>query len=206
MTTYRFLQRVLRVFIVASFATLGACSTMKATDSGYLSQRNNLAFTEDGGAGRYRAQEPIDTHQIRNTTVEWVAKGSSDLSAPEKDQLLGTLRDELSSQLGALPAVSSGKAVILRAAITRAEVVSPTLNAVSTLLLFAPLDRGGAAVEMELLDAQTRLPLASLSTAYYPPLSEFKARFSRLSPANLALKNAVTEFAKLVQTSVPNQP
>lgn len=173
---------------------------MQATDSGYLTQRSNLTFNEDGSTGRYRAATAIDPRQIVTTTVEWVVKGSNDIVAQEKDQLLNTLRQELSSQLSALPVVSNGRPVILRAAITRVEVVSPSLNTLATVLLIGPLDRGGAAVELELLDAETRMPLVSMATAYYAPLEELKARFSRLAPAELALKNAVGEFVKLVPT------
>ena len=43
-----------------------------------------------------------------------------------------------------------------------------------------------------LQDAQTR-PLASMAHAYFAPLSEFKARFSRLALAELALNAVVVE-------------
>lgn len=174
---------------------------MQATDGGYLTNRSILTFSEDGSTGRYRAPVVIDPHQVVATSVEWGIKGTSDLSGPEKEQLLGTLRQELTSQLGALSAVPNGRPVLLRAAITRVEVVSPGLNTLATVLLIGPLDRGGAAVEVELLDAQTRSTLASYSTAYYAPLSEFKARFSRLAPAELAVKNAANAFAQLAQNS-----
>jgi hypothetical protein len=73
------------------------------------------------------------------------------------------------------------------------------LNAVTALLLTVPLDRGGAAVEIEVLDAETLQPLASMAHAYYAPLSEFKARFSSLAPAELALNAAAVELAKLLR-------
>jgi hypothetical protein len=50
-----------------------------------------------------------------------------------------------------------------------------------------------------LQDAKTRQPLASMAYAYFAPLSEFKARFSRLAPAELALNAAAVELAKLLR-------
>jgi hypothetical protein len=68
------------------------------------------------------------------------------------------------------------------------------------VLLTVPLDRGGAAVEIEVLDAETRQPLASMAHAHFAPLSEFKARFSALAPAELALNAAAVELAKLLRS------
>lgn len=198
MATNRLLQRLI---ILAASATLAACSTMQATQTGHLTDRSQLNFNADGSTGQYRATIPINPHQIVSTTVDWVTQGSSDLTESEKTQLLASLSQALSTQLAALPPVAHGRPVMLRAAITRVEVVSPGLNTLATVLLIGPLDRGGAAVELELLDAQTRLPLASMATATFTPLSEFKARFSRLAPAELALNNAASEFAKLVRGS-----
>jgi hypothetical protein len=77
--------------------------------------------------------------------------------------------------------------------------VSPALNVVTAVLLTVPLDRGGAAVEIEVLDAETRQPLASMAHAHFAPMSEFKARFSAMAPAELALNAAAVELAKLLR-------
>jgi hypothetical protein len=179
---------------------------MQATNSGYLKDRSAMVFSEDASTGRFRAPVEINPHQIVSTTVEWGSKGNDELTESERKQLLFLLRQELSNQLRGLPVAQSGRPLILRAAITRAEVVSPGLNTLLTALLIGPLDRGGAAVELELLDAQTQRPVASLATAYYAPLSEFTARFSRLEPAELAVKRAAREFAQTVHPTPPVNP
>lgn len=186
------------ILVMLVLASLGACSTMKATDSGYLSNRSNLTFSQDGSTGKYRAPVAIDPRQIVSSTVEWFTKTPVDLDAAEKEQLLLVLSSGLNKKLGELPAVSNGRAVVLRAAITRVEVVSPRLNTLATVALIGPVDRGGAAVEIELLDAQTRMPLASFAKAHYAPMSEFRARFSRLAPAEISIKKAAEEFSQLV--------
>jgi Protein of unknown function (DUF3313) len=101
-----------------------------------------------------------------------------------------------------MPKISAGRPVIIRAAITRVVTVSPLVNTVGTILLVGPLDRGGAAVELEAVDAETGTQVAALKFGHYPPLSDLAARFSRLSPAEIALKKAVVDFSELLTPSV----
>lgn len=190
------------LLLLLAATSLVACSTMRATDAGFLTDRHAMTFSGDGSTGHYRSQIAIDPRQIQSSSVQWATSETAGFSGQEKDQLVATLRDELSSQFRDLPAVTNGRAVILRAAVTRVEAVSPALNTVSTILLFAPMDRGGAAVEIEMLDAHTGRPLASYATAYYAPMSEFKARFSRLAPAEFVLKKAAAEFVQLARSGV----
>ena len=42
-------------------------------------------------------------------------------------------------------------------------------------------------------------PLASMAHAYFAPIAEFRARFSALAPAELALHAAAIELAKLLR-------
>lgn len=66
-------------------------------------------------------------------------------------------------------------------------------------MLLAPVDRGGAAVEIEAVDAESRKQLAALTLGYFAPMSDFGARFSRLAPAEVALHRAARNFAPLMQ-------
>ena len=113
---------------------------------------------------------------------------------------MSTLEAAISRETEALPQRVGGHPVIIRAVITRVETVSPALNVVTAVLLTVPLDRGGAAVEIEVLDADTLQPLVSMAHANFTPLSEFKARFSALAPAELALNAAAVELAKLLRS------
>ena len=149
--------------------------------------------------------------KIELSQVEWVGHGPSALSAQEQQQLVRHLREQLSLGLADLSnaqAPTAAKAdtkakptLLLRAGVTRAEVVSPTVNVVSTVFLFVPLDRGGAAVEIELLDAQTRQPVAALQSTHYAPMTEFKARFQRLAPAEYAVRQAALEFVGMLKAA-----
>lgn len=155
--------------------------------------------SQDGSAAYYRSATLVDPHQVRALSVEWASSLDAGFTSIEKTQLLATLESAISREAEALPPMIGGRAVVIRALITRVESVSPVLNVVAAVLLTVPIDRGGAAVEIEVLDAETGQALATMAHAYFAPLSEFKARFSRLAPAELALNTAAAELAKLLR-------
>lgn len=188
------------VFAAAIVLSLGACATrMPAAHSGFLSNYGTLAYPEGGDGGVVRAAVPVDPARVVIADVQWRAGEGADISPDEQAALVAQLRTGLQSQLSRMPANPGGRAASVRAAITRVATVSPALNAVSTVLLLAPVDRGGAAVEIEAIDAETHEQLAALVLGYYAPMSEFKARFAKLAPAELAVQKAARDFGPLLQ-------
>ena len=186
--------------LLVSVASLSACSTMQATDIGFLKNRSEMTRSQDGSTAYFRSQTSVDPHQVRSLSVEWAMPIDAGISETERTRLISTLQAAISRETEALPKNAEGHPVIIRAVITRVESVSPALNVVTAVLLTVPLDRGGAAVEIEVLDADTRQPLASMAHAHFAPLSEFKARFSALAPAELALNAAAVDLAKLLRS------
>ena len=120
---------------------------------------------------------------------------------PETDRarLISNLKAAVSREIKALPKSVGGHPVVIRAVITRVESVNPALNVLTSIFLTVPFDRGGAAVEIQVLDADTLQPLASMAHAYFVPITEFKARFSAFAPAELALNVAASELANLLR-------
>jgi hypothetical protein len=192
--------------VTVAIASLAACGTVMPTaQSGFLSDYTALKSMPDASTANRVALEPIDPAQVTIEAVVWRAKTATDISADERVTLAEVLRSELALRVKAMPAVAHGRPATLRAAITQVETVSPTLNTVATVLLFGPLDRGGAAVEVEAVDPQTGRQLAAMSQGYYAPLSEFKARFTKLAPAEIALRKAAADFVPLMkQASDPS--
>jgi hypothetical protein len=189
-----------RIFLVTTFvACLGACGTVMPTaQSGFLSDYTALKAMPDASSANRAALDPIDPAQITIDAVVWRAKATTDISTDERDALTEVLRSELALRVHAMPAVAHGRPATLRAAITKIETVSPALNTVASMLLFGPLDRGGAAVEIEAVDPQTGRQLAAMTQGYFAPLSELKARFSKLAPAEIALRKAAADFVPLM--------
>ena len=190
---------VLRLLLVVSATGLAACSTMQATDTGFLKNRSDMTTSQDGSTATFRSPTPVDPHQMRSLSVEWAMPAGAAIPEAERARLIATLEAAISRETEALPQSAGGRPVVIRAVITRVESVSPVLNVLTAVFLTVPLDRGGAAVEIQVLDAETLQPLASMAHAYFAPIAEFRARFSALAPAELALNAAAIELAKLLR-------
>jgi hypothetical protein len=187
-----------RLSLLVSVTGLAACSTMQATDTGFLKNRSEMTTSKNGSTAYYRSPTPVDPHQVRSISVEWAMPIDAVVPQTERARLISTLRAAISRETEALPRSVGGHPVVIRAIITRVETVNPALNVLTSLFLTVPLDRGGAAVEIQVLDADTLQPLASMAHAYFVPITEFKARFSALAPAELALNAAASKLAKLL--------
>jgi hypothetical protein len=190
---------------IATIVALSACSAVMTTaQSGYLSDYGALAEAPDAASASRATAQAIDPAQVSISEVVWRVDARTDIGNDERDALLAQLKRELQQGLQALPASPQGRPAQIRAAITRVETVSPALNTVSSLLLIVPLDRGGAALEIEAVDPETVRQLAALRLGYFAPLSDIKARFSKLAPAEIAVRKAATDFAALLQPPVAN--
>lgn len=183
--------------IVALFAACG--TVMPTAQSGFLSDYSALAVAPDQASAMRASAGHVDPARVSVDPVAWRITASGDISTDEREALLAQLRSELQRRVLALPAQPQGRPAVLRAAITRLETVSPALNTASALLLVVPLDRGGAAVEIEAVDPQTGHQLAALTQGYFAPMSDLKARFSKLAPAEIALRKAAADFVPLLQ-------
>jgi hypothetical protein len=187
------LKLLRRMAAIAALCTLAACGTvMTATPSGFLSHELS------GAPARWHAGVAIDPARATLAPVQWRAGDAAGIDAAERQALLARLEADLRARLAELPPVDGGQPVVLRAAITRVEPVSPMLNTVATVLLIGPFDRGGAVVELEALDAADGRALAALRIGHYAPLAELKARFRKLAAAEVAIGQAAAEFAVLI--------
>jgi hypothetical protein len=193
------MKSVQTMIAIAAITVLSACSTVMTTaKSGYLSDYGALVEAPDSASASRASAQAIDPAQVSIAEVVWRVDSRTDIGHDERNALLAQLKRELHQGVQALPASPQGRPVQIRAAITGVETVSPALNTVSSLLLFVPLDRGGAAVEIEAVDLQTGRQLAALRLGYFAPLSELKARFSKLAPAEIAVSKAASDFVMLL--------
>jgi len=196
------LSMVIGALIVAG--PLTACGTMMTAPSRhFLSHDVAPAADVRTSLSTRRATVTIDPARAQLGEVAWLTEPSADLTGEEQRQLLELLDSQLRSSLQGLAPAPGGRPVVVRAAITRVVPVSPALNAVSTLLLAAPWDRGGAATEIEAVDAETGEQLAAIRIGYFAPITDIKARFSKLSPAEIAIRKAVTDFSALLTPAEP---
>lgn len=191
-------------FLIAAIAvaSLAACSTgLPTAHSGFLSDYPTLAGGPDAAAASRASEEPIDPARVTVDAVAWRVTGTSDISIEEREALLALLRSELQQRVQALPARPQGRPAVLRAAITRVETVSPLLNTLSSLVLTIPLERGGAAMEIEAVDPQTGRQLAALTPGWRAPVTELMVRFSKMAAAEVAIRKAASDFVLLLQVA-----
>ena len=189
-------------FLIAATAValLAACSTVLPTaHSGFLSDYTALAGGPDTAAASRALADRIDPARVTMDAVAWRVAGSADISTEEREALLALLRSELQQRVQALPAQPQGRPALLRAAITRVETVSPLLNTLSSLVLTIPLERGGAAMEIEAVDPQTGRQLAALTPGWRAPVTELMVRFGKLAAAEIAIRRAAADFVLLLQ-------
>jgi hypothetical protein len=190
-------------FFIASVlivsVALSACgTTMPTGQSGFLSSYASLSAGEDSSQERLQAKVGIDPSRIQFGEISMRPGAGPDLSTEERERLTAYLRLQLRQRVAQMPQNPSGQAAVIRAAITRVETVSPALNTVSTLLLLAPLDRGGAAFEIEAVDATSGAQLAALKLGHYAPITDLLARFSKFEPTEIATRKAAQDFVALL--------
>jgi Protein of unknown function (DUF3313) len=187
------------VLIACSF--LAACGTvMKAEQTSFLSSYAGLTAGADEGQAILRAHSGIDPARVQLGEVILQPGVGVALSPEERNQLAALLRQQLQLRVLEMPKNPTGQAAVLRAAITKVETVSPGLNTVGTLLLIGPLDRGGAAFEIEAVDPINGKQLAAMKLGHYAPITELMARFSKLEPTEIAVRKAAKDFVALLET------
>ncbi len=200
----RFRHLIAATAVATAVASLAACSTVLPTaHSGFLSDYTALAGGQDAASASRASADRIDPARVTVDEVVWRVTGSTDIttniSTQEREALLALLRSELQQRVRALPAQPLGRPAVLRAAITRVETVSPLLNTLSSLVLTIPLERGGAAMEIEAIDPQTGHQLAALTPGWRAPVTELMVRFSKLAAAEVAIRKAAADFVLLLQ-------
>jgi len=176
------------ILVAVSLITLAACSAMPATQSGFLSQDLTVSQGVNG------------QHLPPEFEISWQVVGDHGINKKEQEELKALLKHEIKMSLEKTVHEQAIKipteAIQIRAAITRIEAVSPALNWLTIILLFVPMDHGGAAVELEAVDVRSNKVITQLRFASWTPIIELKAHFTRLAPANLALTAAAHEFVR----------
>jgi hypothetical protein len=197
-------MNAMRSFLaIVSVATASACSTIvPAPQTHFLASYGALEPDGDGGSASRRSAVVIDPARLTLRDIEWHAGAAANVDDADRLVLLEHLRAALVENVSRMPPAPDGHPAVLRAAITQVDTVSPALNVVSALFLFAPLDGGGAVVEIEALEPDTEKQLAARTLRYYPPVSEMRIRFSKLAPAQLALRKAAADFIALLSPAV----
>ena len=197
--------------LLASFIATG-CATVQPTQSGFIQPAAAQPRQAIGHELRYRSDESIAWTRWEIDEVQWLVQDpDARIEAAEIEALRAELRRSL-ELAAAAPAIASDRSAAgvprtlrIRAAITRVALPSPALNVITTALLFIPLDRGGAAVEIEAIDVATGRRVAALAFSGNGTLADFRGYYSRLGHAELAFQRAAQEFRSLLDGTDGNK-
>lgn len=193
-------SRSKRLFL-CSIAVLGlsACTSLHAPPPVAEDAGMHAVDLKDGAARRVAG--PVRWSALDVSAVAWAA--SAEIDPAERERLRTVLQAALQRDL-APASPPEGPAIRVQARILDVAAASPALNVMSTLLLFVPIDRGGASVEIDAVDATTGRRLATLTLAASGQFGEFSAHFSRFGHAEDVLRRSATVFRQLLEKE--NEP
>jgi hypothetical protein len=93
---------------------------------------------------------------------------------------------------------SRARSLVVRANITALERADPAVNAITALLLLAPLSRGGITVELEAVDAHGGHRVAAMAFRGRAGVADVGSAFSELGHARAQVRIAAARFADVV--------
>ncbi|WP_374384240.1 DUF3313 family protein [Thermomonas sp.] len=118
---------------------------------------------------------------------------------PLRDEIANTLRARFSDAgLRVCEAPSGPTALDVRVLVKAVERASPGINAVTALLFFVPLSRGGITLEFEALDAHTGHRVAAMAFHGRASVGDVGSAFSALGHAAKQAGIAATRFVAVV--------
>jgi hypothetical protein len=193
-------SRISAMAVIAVLLTTGCASVGAPQQSRSLSDFEQLSLQPDGSrawrddrAGRYDAAY-LDPAAISFTM---------DLGADHRDQVTAALMSSLSARF-ASAGIKSAKpsagvrTLAVRATVTAVELSSPVVNVLTTVLVLAPLSRGGLTVEIEAVDAATGQRVAALAFKGKAGVENITWAYSATGHARLQAEEVASRFVALV--------
>lgn len=189
-------KKLLTLTTAVAITALSACSTIPLpSQPSSIDSQTPLMLSTDGEAKQFRASGDLKLANVLIETPRWLGAES----VADKDEIKEvTTRFQLDLQrLIKATAGVTGQTITIKATITEGKTVSPVLNVVTTVLLFVPVDRGGAVVELQAVDQAGKV-VAAMMYRYSGEIMEFGANFSKTAQIQVATQRAAERFANLL--------
>lgn len=177
-----------------ALALVATCSIAQEQRPAVVPQALHAVRTAEGTAMRVARIARWSAVDVAET--DWQA--GSGIDAEHRARLCAALRDALQRSLQT-EAQPGGRVLQVRARIVDVTSASPVLNVATTLLLFIPLDRGGAAVRIDAFDQANEQPLVSLALTGTGQLGDFAGHFSSYGHAEEVLLRSAEAFRRLLE-------
>lgn len=197
------LRMPLSMLMLAGGLALAGCASVGSPPQSSLSGAEQLTAQPDGTRAWRAAEVPLSVFHLPADALEIGASSKLDdeQRAALRKAFARTLVKEL-KDAGLRQADVAGPGVVqVRGMVTAVELASPGLNAVTTLLLLAPLSRGGVSLDVEALHGTARV--AALSFKGQAGVNNVGSAFSGIGHAELQTEVAARKFADLLLQRAP---
>jgi outer membrane murein-binding lipoprotein Lpp len=188
--------------MVVSTLVLSGCASVSAPDrSNTMSSFEQLSLQPDG-TRTWRTSNAAKPSAVRLEPKEIAFTSSVIIDDEQKAVLKQAIMDELSKQFNEAGVrvgnANDPEAVAIRVNITEVSLANPTVNVITTLLLFAPVSRGSMSIEMEALSVKDNKRFAALAFSGKAGVNNVLSAFSGVGHAKLQAELAATKFVELV--------
>jgi hypothetical protein len=193
--------------VLSLLLATGCASVGGPRESKTLAAYEQLQVQPDGSRAWRSTQSPLyGSVRIDLAAIDFGPDVK--LDERQREQLRLSLSSALkekfaSASLPEAKAADGRRAVTVRATFTAVDLANPTLNAVTTVLLLAPLSRGGVTLEMEALDADNGQRVAALAWVGKAGVENITSAYSAIGHAKLKTELAAERFVALLTTQPP---
>lgn len=206
-TPFRMRFRMLSSVTVLSLAlAMGGCASVGSPPHSTLSGAEQLTTQPDGTRAWRAAQLQVTAFYLPADALEMGTQVKLDevQQAMLRKAFAQALVKEL-QEAGLRSADAAGPGVVtVRGTLTAVELASPGLNALTTVLLFAPLSRGGVSMDIEARESGAGgARVAALSFKGQAGANNISSAFSGLGHAELQTELAARKFADLLLQRAP---
>lgn len=195
---------------LVAIVVLAGCASTPPPRSGFLADYPDLKPDRYGNQQLLWWEKPdFDWKRYHKLMIDPVVvyyhpkAKNKEIRPDDLKRLTDEFRDVIIAELGGnFPVVNTqGQDVLrVRAAITEIIPASPTLNVVTTVLAFVPLDMGGAAIEAEFIDSMTNERVAAMVELKLGTPKDLKSGFTSLGHARASFKSWAVELKRALET------
>jgi hypothetical protein len=190
------------VVMLAALLASGCASVGAPQQSNTLASFEQLSVQPDGTrTWRDATAGPQESVRIGAGAVVFASAVSLDEEQRLELQreLLSALRVRFAEAgIRVIEAPNGASTSTLRVTITAVTLASPAINAMTSILLFAPLSHGGLTLEFEALDSTTNRRVAAMAFEGRAGVQNIGSAFSSLGHAKVQAGLAAERFAALV--------
>lgn len=192
-----------RLALLAGTLGLAACASVDAPDDSESLDEPGALHAGPDGVRSWRSTAELRHARVCLDRTEIGFGARVGLDAAERLELQAAMDIALQESLAAAglqlgdPPCGPGD-LRVRSTIVSAERASPAANAVTALVLLAPLSRGGLTVEFEAEDAATGRRVAALAIRARAGVADIAGAFSELGHARRQAHVASERFARLL--------